>query len=122
MSTSEKNKTIDNKIKQNKAQYDLDRQIVKTSVLSSGNFSKYEFLNGKDVLPEKDLLGKAVTVKIFECSLLGKGLKAQTDIAKKQYQGLDKAFIPNKDNKNVNESLIKKVKRKYDKSSQFLKL
>ena len=47
-------------------------------------------------------------MKTFEYSPLGKELKAQIDIAKKQYQGFDKAFISNKDNKNVNESLIKK--------------
>ena len=37
----------------------------------------------------KDLLEKAVTIKRLEYSPLGKELKAQTDIAKKQYQRLD---------------------------------
>ena len=46
-------------------------------------------MTSKDVLPEKDLLGKTAELKIFEYSLLGKELKAQTDIAKKQYQKLD---------------------------------
>ena len=49
MSISEKIKKINNKIKQNKGQYDSDRQIAKISALSSGNVSKYEFLTGKDV-------------------------------------------------------------------------
>ena len=53
MSISGKIKAINNKIKQNEAQYDLDRQTAKISTLSSGNVSKYEFLAGKDVLPEK---------------------------------------------------------------------
>ena len=57
--------------------------------MSSGNASKHEFLTGKDVLPEKDLLEKDATMKRFEYSPLGKELKAQTDIAKKQYQKLD---------------------------------
>ena len=35
MTVSEKIKTIDNKIKQNKARYDLDRQTAKISALSS---------------------------------------------------------------------------------------
>ena len=43
--------------------------------MSSGNVSKYEFLTGKGVLPEKDLLEKATTMKRFECSPLGKELK-----------------------------------------------
>ena len=84
MSISEKSKIIDNKIEQNKAHNDLDRQTTKTSVLSSGNVGKYGFLTGKDVLPEKDLLEKAATIKRFECRSLAKKLKAETDIAKKQ--------------------------------------
>ena len=81
MSISEKIKAINNKIKQNKAQCDLDRQTAKISALSPGNVSKYEFLTGKDVLPEI-----ASTVKRLEYSPLGNELKAQTDIGKKQYQ------------------------------------
>ena len=46
---------IANRIEQNKAQYNLDRQTAKISALSSGNLSKYQFLTGKDVLSEKDL-------------------------------------------------------------------
>ena len=84
---NEKNKTIDNKIEQNKPQSDLDKKIVNISAFSSGNVSEYEFLTGQDVLPGTDLLQKADAVKIFE--YLVKKLKTQTDIAKKQYQKLD---------------------------------
>ena len=54
MSISEKHKAINNKIEQNKAQYDLYRRTTKISALSSGNVSKYQRLTGKDVLPEKN--------------------------------------------------------------------
>ena len=60
MSISEKNKTIDNKIEQNKAQQNLDRQTAKISALSSGNISNNEFLTGKNVLPELDLLKQTI--------------------------------------------------------------
>ena len=83
MSISEKIKTIENKIKQNKAQNNLDRQSAKVSALSSGNVSKYEFQIGKDVLPEKDLLQKAATMKRLEYSPLGKDLKKQTSVTEK---------------------------------------
>ena len=43
MSISEKIKTINDKIDQNKAQYDLDIQTAKISALSSGNVSKFNF-------------------------------------------------------------------------------
>ena len=88
MTVSEKIKIIDNKIEQNKAQYNLDRQTAKISVLSSGNVSKYEFL------PEKDLLEKAtalnLNIQIFTKRLeylpLGSELKKQTIVAEKQYE------------------------------------
>ena len=63
MSISEKIKDINNKIEQNKTQYDLDRQTAKISALSSRHVSKYEFLTGKYNLPEKDLLEKAATIR-----------------------------------------------------------
>ena len=65
MSISEKIKAINNKIEQNKAQYNLNRQTPKMSALSSGNVSKHEFLTSKDVLAEKNLLEKAATTKRF---------------------------------------------------------
>ena len=60
--------SINNKIEQNKAQYNLDRQTAKLSSLSSANVSRFELLTSKDVLPEKDLLEKAATMKRFEYS------------------------------------------------------
>ena len=35
--------SINNKILQNKAQYNLDRQTAKISAFSSGNVTKYEY-------------------------------------------------------------------------------
>ena len=66
MSISENIKATNNKIEQIKAQYNLDRQTAKIFTLSSGDVSKYEFLTGKDVLPEEELLGKAAALKRFQ--------------------------------------------------------
>ena len=44
------------------------------------------------VLPEKQLLGKADTMKTFEYSPLGSELKKQTSIREKQYKILSKAY------------------------------
>ena len=89
MTVSKKNY---NKIKQNKAQYNLDRQTAKNSALSSINLDKYEFLTEKDVLPEKNLIEKAAEIKRFEYSPFGNELKKQTSIAGKQYQELYKVY------------------------------
>ena len=66
ITNSKKIKTIDNKIEQNKAQCNLDRQTAKISVLSSRIL-----VNMKDVLPEKDLLESTTEFKRFEYSPLG---------------------------------------------------
>ena len=81
MSISEEIKTINNKIEQNKAQYNFDRQTAKISALSPGNVSKYESLTGKDLVPIQNLLEKAAIMKRFEYFLLGKELKRKTSIA-----------------------------------------
>ena len=91
-SISHKIKTINIKIDQNKAQDNLDGQNAKISGLSSGNTGKYEFLTGKDILPEQDLPEKAAIMKRFEYSLFGKELKKQIIVAEKQYQSFGKAF------------------------------
>ena len=92
MIISKKIKTIDNKIEQNEAQCNSDRETAKTWTLTSGNVSKYEFLTDTDVVPEENLLQKAAAIKIFEYSPLGSELKKQTKIQKKKktYQDLDK--------------------------------
>ena len=40
MTFSEKIKTFDNKVEQNKAQYNLEKQTARSSSLSSGNVGK----------------------------------------------------------------------------------
>ena len=42
---------IDNKIKDGKLQYDINREIAKISALSSGEIDKYKFLRGEEILP-----------------------------------------------------------------------
>ena len=75
---------MDNKIKQNKAQDNLDQQIPKFFAFSSRNVGKYEFLTRKYHLPEKRLLEKPATIK------KASKFKKQTDIAQNQCEGLDK--------------------------------
>ena len=43
--------TIDDKIKDEKLEYDINGEAAKMSALSSGKIDKYEYLIGKDVLP-----------------------------------------------------------------------
>ena len=49
MAATDQIKILNKKIKQNKAQYDLDRNTAKISALSSNNLDKYECLTGEDL-------------------------------------------------------------------------
>ena len=59
---------LDRKIKQNEAQYDLNRKAAKTSALSSGNLDKYEYLTGEDLKVKLTVIEEAR----FELSRLSK--------------------------------------------------
>ena len=43
--------TTDAKIRDGKLQYDINREAAKISALLSGNFDKYEYLKGEEILP-----------------------------------------------------------------------
>ena len=49
MSLTEQVKILDDKIKANQAQYDLDREKAKISALSPKELDKYEYLTGEDL-------------------------------------------------------------------------
>ena len=68
MTRKEQNKILDDKIKANNAQYNLDRMNAEISAYSSGNLSKYEYLINKDLGYKPDAFEKAK----FEYSPLGK--------------------------------------------------
>ena len=42
---------FDDKIRDGKLQYDINREAAKISVLSSGNIDKHEYLTGEEILP-----------------------------------------------------------------------
>ena len=43
--------TIDDKTKDEKLQYDINREAAKIPALSSGKIDKYEYLTGEEILP-----------------------------------------------------------------------
>ena len=43
--------TINDQIRYEKLQYDINRQTSKISALSSGNIQKYEYLTDEDIVP-----------------------------------------------------------------------
>ena len=62
--------TIEDKIKHEKLQYDINREAAKISALSSGKIDKYEYLTGEEILPSNQ---QQITEQAkFTCSPLGK--------------------------------------------------
>ena len=49
MTVKDQLKILDNKIRQNQADYHLYRENAKISALSSGKSDKYEYLTGQDL-------------------------------------------------------------------------
>ena len=70
---------IDDKIRDEKLQYDINREAAKIPILSSGKIDKYDYLTGKEMLPsnQRQIIEQAK----FAYSLLEKafGKKKQKD-------------------------------------------
>ena len=82
--------TIEDQIKDEKLQYDINREATKISALSSGKVDKYEYLTGEEILPsnQQQLIQQAK----FNYSPLGKAIEKQRktieDHAKKQVEAI----------------------------------
>ena len=99
MTATDQIKSLDRKIIQNEAQYDLDRKAAKTSALSFNNLGKYEYLTGEDL-----------------------GLKPSTvEQTKFEYSPLGKTFNKRLDKCNQKEGMFKRLKNIEDKNEMQLK-
>ena len=98
MTLTEPVKILDDKIKANKAQYDLDREAAKISALSSGELEKYEYLTGEDLGYKPNVIQKA------EC----------------EYFPLGKVFDKGLDESDKKEGLLKRLKNIEGKNKDHL--
>ena len=71
MTLTDELKILDDKIKTNQAQYDLDREVAKVSALSSIELNKYEYFTGEDLAYKPGVVEKVKS----EYSPLGEALK-----------------------------------------------
>ena len=98
MTVTDQIKILDKKIKQNEAQYDLDREAAKISALSSNNLDKYKYLTGEDL-----------------------GLKPSTvEQAKFEYSPLGEIFNKGLSEEDRKEGLFKRIKNIEGKSEEQL--
>ena len=68
--------TIDDKIRDEKRQYDVNREAAKISALSPGKIDKYEYLTGEEILPSNQR--QVIEQAKFAYSPLGKAFEKQT--------------------------------------------
>ena len=82
---------INDQIRDEKLQYDINRKTAKISALSSGNIQKYEYLTGEDILPS--IQQQIIEQAKFTYSPLGKAFEKQIqtnkDQGKKQVDALE---------------------------------
>ena len=93
--------TIEDQIKDEKLQYDINREAAKISALSSGKIDKYEYLNGEEILPSNQQ--QIIEQAKFTYSPLGKAFQKQTKTVEDQGEKKIKAI----QNKNFNKSIEK---------------
>ena len=74
--------TIDDHIRDEKLQYDINREATKISALSCGKIDKYEYLTGEDILVsnQKQIIEQAK----FAFSPLGKPFEKQKRLIEDQ--------------------------------------
>ena len=92
--------TIEDQIKDEKLQYDINREAAKISALSSGKIDKYEYLTGGEILPsnQRQIIEQAK----FTYSPLEKAFEKQTKTIKDQGIKQVKAIQDNKQLVNIN--------------------
>ena len=82
---------INDHIRDEKLQYDIDREAGKISALSSGKIHKYEYITGENILPPNQQ--KIIEQTRSTYSPLGKALEKETKIiedkGQKQIDGLE---------------------------------
>ena len=93
--------TIEDQIKDEKVQYDINREAAQISALSSGKLDKYEYLTGEEILPSNQQ--QIIQQAKFNYSPLGKAIEKQIKTIKDQGKIQVKAIQDNKQLVNFNK-------------------
>ena len=86
--------TTDDKIRDEKLQYDINTEEAKASALSSGKINKYEYLTGEEILPPDHI--RVIEHAKFTYSPLRKAFEKQTKTIDDQGENQIKAIEENK--------------------------
>ena len=86
--------TIEDQIKDEKLQYDINREAAKISALSLGKIDKYEYLTGEEILPSNKQ--QIIEQAKFSYSPLGKAFEKQIKTIEDQGEKQIKAIQDNR--------------------------
>ena len=113
--------TIEDQIKDEKLQYDINREAAKISALSSGKIDKYEYLTGEEILPSNKQ--QIIEQAKFTYSPLGEAFEKQTKTIEDQGEKQLKAIKDSTMNKiYIPENILNdEAKKELDKSSEIEK-
>ena len=111
--------TIDDEIKDEKLQYDINREAVKTSALSSGKIDRYKYLTGEETLSSDQ--SQRIEQAKFPYPPLGKDFEKQTKTIEEQGEKQVKLLKVLKPEENKEEE-IKLVEGLFQKGWELLKL
>ena len=92
---------IEDQIKDEKLQYDINREAAKISALSSGKLDKYEYLTGEEILPSNQQ--QIIEQAKFTYSPLGKAIEKRRKSIEDQGKKQVKAIQDNKRLVNINK-------------------
>ena len=114
--------TIEDQIKDETLQHDINREAAKISALSSDKLDKYEYFTGEEILPSNQQ--QIIQQAKFDYSPLGKAIEKQIktikDQGEKQVVALESLNVPNKKLssikdfipiENLNPEIINEIKR-----------
>ena len=93
--------TIEDQIKDEKLQYDINREAAKISALSSGKIDIYKYLTGEEILPSNQQ--QIIQQAKFTYSPLGKALEKQIKAIEDQGKKQVKEIQDNKQLVNINK-------------------
>ena len=80
--------TINDQIRDEKLQYDINREAAKISALSSNKIGKYEYLTGEEILPsiQKQIIEQAyINLLIFRLPSKQKSFRLHSKQKQKSY-------------------------------------
>ena len=111
--------TIEDQIKDEKLQYDINREVAKISALSSGKLDKYEYLTGEEILPSNQQ--QIIQQAKFTYSPLGKAFEKETKTIKDQGEKQTKVIQDNQLVVNINKDFDYKDKLLLSKKREIFK-